>query len=246
MEKYKQRLTDCESKLAELGKIVSQSLKGKQNEPISSHFVGFEKEQGIIPLDEYDTFRFIQFKNVDYQRDGQLLQNRTVYCLLNPPIEFIDIFRELEVDRHNSTILIDLNGGVLDEVENYDIFVIMKVRDRSIGYTRYYGNNPRIEIYKQVDYAHAKEMKKILSNRIFECCDNIFGKTTLRVDFKNAYAIPPHVHTYITPFENADVEYRIKQLSTKFIEWEIIYGKGGTDVHKDACLHWFVEGVVEN
>ena len=248
MERFKQKIFDLENKVDEIEKKLEKTFQGDTEKRNSIHYVGFEKEQGEIQLDEYDTFRFIQFKNIDFVgNETGHMQNRTVYCLLNPTLSIKEI---CEIDTRNNfyTIFIDFAGNI-DDLENenttFDIYQTDIIKDKSQGYTKYYGGNPRLSVQRKLPQNKAREVKKELSSRIFEICDDTFGKTTIRISFKNQYTICPHVQTYITPFENVNISHQIKSITKKYVEWEFIYGKNGSEVSKNACFHWFVQGNIE-
>ena len=103
-------------------------------------------------------------------------------------------------------------------------------------------------------------VKKMLSSKVWEIKDtnsnanpatknwdrwNPFTQT-ITVDFKNTYKLLPHVSTYITPFTDANITVKIKELTKKKVVFTMSYGEDDNlDVPSNACLHWLVSGMVE-
>jgi len=270
MEKFKERILNLEKNVVDLNSRVS-SIQGTTISVHPSHYSVYDKEQGEIPLDEFDTFRFMRCGNAMdvMQSNGQPFKSmKPMYKLINPPKELRSYIKSNAISsiyqwsqssqhyitnldqelKNRSDILLSFSTNNESEIEQceFEIYIFPNRGSRSIGS---HGFNIR----------NSSDVKKMLSLKVWEISatsnsdssDNNWHRwipftQTITVNFKNTYKLLPHVSAYITPFSEANISFTIKELTKKKVVFTMSYGEDDNlDVPANACLHWLVNGMVE-
>jgi hypothetical protein len=250
MEKFKERILNLEKNFEQLNSTV-KSIKGSTISVHPSHYSVYDKEQGETPLDEFDTFRFIKFNADDmHMRNSEngnpyQIQN-PLYKLINPSKDLLPYIKNglnqvcpslnntTIIDRLNiySHILLSFSTMNENDFENSDFEMYLFP-----NHCKYGNSGFKIIV--------SNDIKKILDCKVWEFKPNYGFIQDITVDFKNTYKLLPHVSAYITPFTDANISVKIKELTTKKVVFTMTYGeRDNLDVPNSACLHWLVNGMV--
>ena len=84
MDKFKERILNLEKKVVDLDTKVG-SIQGTTISVHPSHYSVYDKEQGEIPLDEFDTFRFMRCGDKMRDNNSGHVFSKPAYKLINPP-----------------------------------------------------------------------------------------------------------------------------------------------------------------
>jgi len=284
MEKFKERILNLEKNVVDLNSRVS-SIQGTTISVHPSHYSVYDKEQGEISLDEFDTFRFVRVGNdIRNAQTGQTYPS-FMYKLINPPKELRSHVRSIARQiwpSHNSDqfdaefknysdILLSFPTTNENEFEHsdFDLYISQSLSNHQGWPGDWQEKIKKNEKICPTRSAHrimnSSDVKKILSSKVWEFKDLICRQGTWRingingnlyfweaftqditVNFKNTYKLLPHVSAYITPFTDANITVRIKELTKKKVVFTMSYGEDDNlDVPDKACLHWLVNGMVE-
>lgn len=250
MEKFKERILNLEKNFEQINSTV-KSIKGSTISVHPSHYSVYDKEQGETPLDEFDTFRFVKF-NAD--KSFRNSENGTPYQIHNPLYKLINPSKEILIYIKNGFSQVfpsQNNEQIISELKNYSYILLSFSTMNENDF-----ENSDFETYvypsrecRSLPYAYkikiSPDVKKILDCKVWEIKHNYGFTQDITVDFKNTYKLLPHVSAYITPFTDANISVKIKELTTKKVVFTMTYGEDDNlDVPNSACLHWLVNGMV--
>ena len=259
MDSFKQRFFTLEEKVSELSKII---LNANSSKP-EVHYTSIDKEQGAIALNEFDTFRFV--RAVDWLVTEYIMLsgswkhgvscNADVYFLTNPTQEirdYVEIVAGHPIDFTKYTICFKYSGNKV-EFEK-------ALTQKEIGefYLFWYQGGP---CYGKLSMI--KDLRKEFEKKLFEIETMPIQKTTrhtaydmilnefiygmnfsamVTIDFKNSYAMLPHLSYYLTPINNDSLKVSLKSLTNFQAIFELRYGI--KSVPNDAIFNWMIQGIV--
>lgn len=259
MDNFKQRFFTLEEKVNELSKIILNPDISKAE----IHYTSTDKEQGAIALNEFDTFRFVRANNWFVTEYSMLSGswkhgvscNSDVYFLINPTQEirdYVKIIAGYPVDLSKYTICFKFSGGK-KEFER-----ALTQKEITDFYLFWYQGGP---CYGKLSMI--KDLRKEFETKLFEIetlpsqkinrhtpydtilSDFVHGmnfSAILTVDFKNIYAMLPHMSYYLTPLNNDSLKLSLKSLTNTQATFELKYGI--KPVPSDATFNWMISGVV--
>jgi hypothetical protein len=259
MDSFKQRLNILEQKTKALELNLCMSHE-TENE---IHIQDINKEMGVIPLNEFDTFRFVraenwlmpEFTKTDGAWKHGIVSNAPLYFLTNPTKEIkelVDLTVGQKVDFTTHTICFKYHG------EKTSFEAILTDKKLTEFYLFWYQGGPcygKLSIlqplYKILD-SKPFEIEEFPKQKLsknppydFILSDFIHGmnyKANLTIDFKNNYGLLPHVSYFFTPLDIKTLKVTLKSLTTKQAIFELKYGTELVDT--STQFHWMVSGLV--
>jgi hypothetical protein len=260
MDSYKQRILTLEKRVEEL----ESSLNKSHNLKDEVQHVSIDKEMGVIPLNEFDTYRFVrvrdwlmpEFTKTNGTWKHGMVTNTNLYFLTNPTQEIkelIEMTLGYKINFSRQLICFKFLGAkedFEDEVTNKKFLEL---------YLFWYQGGPcygKINIiqplysefdkkaFEIIDLPHTKPTKDTPYDLILY--DFISGNNfsaTMTVDFKNTYLLLPHVCFFLTPIPSSSIQVRLIEVSTTQAVFEFKYGK--ELVPTTTQFHWLANGSVQ-
>jgi hypothetical protein len=257
MDSFKERLGLLEKRT----KNLEVNLCKSHETDTEIHVSSIDKEQGVIPINELDTFRFVRAENwlmPEFTKsDGTwkhgMVSNATLYFLTNPTQEIKELVEHSLHQKINFTNHIICFKYYGEKTTFESMITDKKLVD---FYIFWYQGGPcygRISILQTLYSAlnskpfEIEELPKqkssknppydfILSNFI----NGMNYKANLTIDFKNTYDLLPHVSFFLTPLDINTLKISLKSLTTKQAVFELSYGCGL--VYTSTQFHWMVSG----
>lgn len=256
MDSYKQRILTLEKKVEDLEAALNKSHNLKDE----IQHVSIDKEQGVIPLNEFDTYRFVracdwlmpEFTRTNGAWKHGMVTNTNLYFLINPTDEIkelIELTVGYKVNFSRQLIAFKYLGSneeFEDDVSNkkiVDLYLFWYQGGPCYGkiniiqplYTEF--NKKAFEI---INLPHQKSNKHTPYD--FILYDFIKGNqftATMTVDFKNTYSLLPHISFFLTPISSC-IQASIVSLTTTQAVFEFKYGKDL--VPTTTQFHWLANG----
>jgi len=259
MDSFKKRFFTLEEKVNELSKIV---LNANTSKP-EIHYTSIDKEQGIIALNEFDTFRFVratdwlltEYVMLSGSWKHGISCNADIYFLTNPTQEirdYVEIIAGQPIDFTKYTLCFKYSGDKADFER--------ALTQKEIGdfYLFWHHGGP---CYGKLSMI--KDLRKEFETKLFEIetmpslkisrhtaydiilSDFINGmnfSAMITIDFKNSYVMLPHISFYITPLNTDSLKVSLKSLTNKQATFELKYGV--KPVPNDAVFNWMINGIV--
>jgi len=257
MDSYKQRILTLESRVDDLELALNKSHNLKNE----IQHVSIDKEQGIIPLNEFDTYRFVrardwsmpEFTRTNGAWKHGMVTNTNLYFLTNPTQEIKEIVETLVGYKINFSkqLLAFKYLGVKEDFED----IVSNKRFVDLYLFWYQGGpcygkfNITLPLYNEfdkkpfeiIDLPHQKSNKDTPYDLILY--DFIKGNNftaTMTVDFKNKYNLLPHLSFFLTPMPSSCIQVSIVSLTTTYVIFEFKYGK--ELVPTTTQFHWLANG----
>jgi len=257
MDPYKQRVLTLEKRVneLELALIKSHNLKDE------IQFVSSDKEQGVIPLNEFDTYRFVRVKEwlmpEFIKANGSwkhgVVTNTNLYFLINPTKEIkelIEMTVGYKINFAKQLICFKFlgpKGDFEDEITNKrftDIYLFWYQGGPCYGKV-----NIIAPLYKEFD-KKAFEIEDLPYSKptkdtpydllLFEFINRNNYSASMTVDFKNTYSLLPHMSFFLTPIPSSNISVSLTALTTTFATFEFKYGK--EVVPMNTQFHWMANG----
>ena len=258
MDSIKDRFFALDSRITALEETVG-SLQKPSDE---IHIVSSDREQGEVPLNEFDTFRFVRGSKwpiTEYTKlNGRWIHGMTcisdVYFLMNPTVEIkeqVEIITGQPINFSKYILCFKYSGKKEDfesalhnnEIQNFYMF--------------WYQGGPcygKIKLLQNLKIAMQKKCFEIETLQIENPTKNIaydlllkeyidgnFFSATLTVVFKTKYSLVPHVSYFLSPLETKAIQVSLKSLTHTQAVFEFKYGK--QDIPITTVFHWMVQGM---
>lgn len=259
METFKQRFYSLESEV----KALTKTLHKTRELESEVHYLSPGMEQGVIPLDDFDTFRFIHTKNWLFtefiQIDGTWRQSMScksnVFFLVNPTNEikeYVELIAGHKINFSKNTICFKYQG---DKASFEEAFTNKEITE---FYLFWYQGGPCYGKYSLI-----RDLRDEVNNKVFEIevlnhdritnhtqydlllykfMDDMKFSATLTVDFKEKFLLLPHVSFFITPLDQKFIKASIKELTELKVTFEILYGR--ETIPTSTQFHWLANGTV--
>ena len=257
MEAIKQRLYSLEENYKVLTDMIHKSAS-LENE---IHYVTSSMEQGIMPLEDFDTFRYVHVKDwlfTEFIQNGGIWRrgishNADIYFLMNPTDEVKQLVEQIagyKINFTKHTICFKYSGIKKDFEMDFTNKMISSL------YLFWYQGGP---CYGKLSLT--REIRMAINSKIFEVeefisdlpvksrtCDMSLYKfmneknftASLTVDFKVPFILPPHVSFFITPLDLKSIEARVKKITETQVVFEFSYGRDL--IPMTTNFHWLVQG----
>ena len=253
MESFKERLSLLEKKT----KALEINLCKSYETETEIHVTSIDKEMGVIPINELDTFRFVRAENwlmPEFTKsDGSwkhgMVSNATLYFLTNPTQEIKELVELTLHQKINFTTHI-ICFKYYGEKKTFESMI----SDKKLVefYIFWYQGGPcygkasilqplyiilNSKPFEIEDLPKQKPSKNppydfILSDFI----EGMNYKANLTVDFKNTYNLLPHLSFFLTPLNSQSLSISLKNLTTRQAIFELKYGKDV--VPTNTQFHW--------
>lgn len=259
MDSFKQRLAILEEKTRTLELNMCKSHE-TENE---IHVQGIDKEMGVIPLNEFDTLRFVhahdwlmpEYTRVDGSWKYGVVSRANLYFLANPTQEIKEVV-ELSLGQKLNFATHTLCFKYYGEKTSFESMLVdRKLKDLYIFWYQggpCYGKIPIVQQlytllnckpFEIVDIHKHKPAKNppydfILSDFI----NGMNYSAKLIVDLKNPYKLLPHISFFLYPLDITSLRVVLKSLSPQQAVFELSYGKA--HVPTSTQFHWMVSGSV--
>jgi len=259
MDPYKQRVLTLETRVEELERALNKSHNLKDD----IQYVSIDKEQGVIALNEFDTYRFVrvrdwlmpEFTKTNGSWKHGMVTNTVLYFLTNPTQEIkelVELTLGYKVNFSRQLIAFKFVGSKEDFE---DAVSSKKFLDLYIFWYQggpCYGKVTIIQplyaefdkkAFEIIDLPHQKPTKDTPYDLILY--DFIKGNNftaTMTVDFKNTYNLLPHISFFLTPIPSASIKASLLSLTTTQAVFEFKYGK--ELVPTNIQFHWLANGCV--
>ena len=259
MDSFKQRLSllEARTKALELNLCISHETEKE------IHIQDINKEMGVIPLNEFDTFRFVraedwlmpEFTKADGTWKHGIVTKATLYFLINPTQEVKELV-ELAVGQKINFLTHTICFKYYGEQTTFeDMITNKKLVDFYLFWYQggpCYGrisilqplyavlNSKPFEIENMPTHKDSKNPPYDFILSEFITGTNYTAKLT--IDFKNRYALLPHMSFFLTPLDIKTIKVTLKSLTPKQAIFELRYGAGF--VHTSTQLHWMSSGLV--
>lgn len=259
MDSFKQRLNLLEerTKALELNLCVSHETDKE------IHIQDINKEMGVIPLNEFDTFRFVraedwlmpEFTKADGSWKHGIVTKATIYFLINPTQEvkeFVELSAGQKINFTTHTICFKYYG---EETSFESMITNKKLTELYLLWHQggpCYGKLSILQPLYSVLNSKAFEIEDMPPHKPsknppydFILSDFIHGTNytgKLTIDFKNRFRLLPHMSFFLTPLDTKTIKVSLKSLTTKQAVFELRYGAGC--VHTSTQFHWMASGCV--
>jgi len=260
MDSFKERLSALEQRTRELEVNLCKSHETEKE----IHVRDIDSEQGVVPLNEFDTFRFIRVENwlmPEYTKsDGHwkhgMVSNATLYFLINPTQEVKELVEHVTQQKINfSTHTICFK--YYDDKSTFESMITdKKFTDFYIFWYQggpCYGKLPLVQplyavlnqkAFEIEDLPKQKLSRNIQYDFILSDFANVMNYSAeLAIDFKNNYSLLPHVSFFITPLHTKSIEVTLKTLTPQQAIFKLKYGKPA--IETTTQFHWLASGSIQ-
>lgn len=260
MDSIKDKFFALDTRIKQLEELIG-SLERNQDEV---HIVSSDKEQGEIPLNEFDTFRFARGEKwpiTEYMKLNNswvhgMKCTSDIYFLINPTVELreqIEVLTGHSVNFSKYVICFKFAGT------KHDFESAMYNHDIKDFFLFWYQGGP---CYGRMKLSNA--MYKELQSKNFEMetmaleappshhigydmilkehMNGMKFSATLTIVFKNKYALVPHISYFISPIHMKSIQIHLKCLTNTHAIFEFKYGK--EMIPPLTVLHWMAQGVL--
>ena len=259
MESFKERLVLLEERT----KTLEVNLCKSHETDSEIHLSSIDKEQGVIPLNEFDTFRFVRAENwimPEFTKsDGNwkhgMVSNATIYFLTNPSQEIKELV-ELSVGQKINFSKYIICFKYYDEKTTFESMITNKKLTEF--YLFWYQGGPcygTVSIIQPLYSAFNNKpfeiedlpKQKLDKNTsydliLYDFIREMNFKANLTIDFKNPYKLIPHISFFLTPLDIKSLIVSLKSLSPQQAVFELKYGKDCVPI--TTQFHWLVTGSV--
>jgi hypothetical protein len=250
----KERFFTLEKKVNELVTMVHNTQETEKDIQVAS----IDKEQGVIPLDEFDTFRFVRVPKCsvrEYLRVNKIWQHGIVYSsdmyfLMNPTEElkeYVNMILGYKLDYTKYKICFKYcgqKGNFEKDLQNKEINEL---------YIFWYQGGccfGRLSLIKEVRKeleskffeieTHNIKVSKEFDLLLNKYIDGMNFSATITVEFKNKYKLLPHVSWFLTPLNVDSLKVSINSLTENQVTFNLLYGK--KSVPENTFFHWMANG----
>ena len=260
MDSFKERLTTLEKKIKnlELNLCISHETETE------IHVASIDKEMGVIPINELDTFRFVlaenwlmpEFSKSDGSWKHGMISNANLYFLINPTQEIKELVEYSLNQKINFSTHVICFKYYGEKTTFESMITDKKIVDFYIFWYQggpCYGRILMVQPLYMVLNSKPFEIEELPKQKItknmpydfiiFEFMNGINYKANLTVDFKNTYTLLPHISFFLTPFTTSSLKVSLKSLTTRQAVFELKYGKDL--VETTTQFHWMASGSIQ-
>jgi hypothetical protein len=259
MESFKERLNNLE----ERARALEINLCKSHETDKEIHVNSIDKEQGVIPLNEFDTFRFAraeewlmpEFTKFDGNWKHGVVSNTNIYFLINPTQEVKDIV-ELslgnKINFENHIICFKYSG----ESKSFESMITDKlIKDFYIFWYQGGACYGKVSIIQSLYFllnSKPFEIENIPKQKasknipydlvLYSFINKLMYSARLTIDFKNNYSFLPHLSFFLTALDIKSIEVTLKNLTPQQAIFELRYGK--EIIPTTTQFHWMATGAI--
>ena len=257
MEPFKLRLSVLEEKM----KLLETSLCASHETDREIHVSSIDKEQGVIPLNEFDTYRFVKAEDwlmPEFTRSNGtwkhgMVSKATLYFLVNPTQEIkelVELLLNQKINFTNHVIAFKYYGDDFESMitnKKFNDFYIFWYQGGPC-----YGKLSMLEPVYNILNSKPFEIETLPKQKLsknppydFILSDFIQAMSysaNLTIDFKNPYNLLPHITFFLYPLDTKSIKVSLKSLSPQKAVFTLTYGKAY--VSTSTQFHWMVHGSV--
>jgi hypothetical protein len=232
MEAFKRSILQLFPKVDGLEARV-QALEGSKPSYECQYRTG-TGECGEIPLDDFDTFRFLFSGKTPYPGTTSATPDGYLYILQNPTPDLIAEVR-LQTPTQSSP-----------EIRIYSRTPPEKFQDCDGTVFAHNLNNGQYNPLNLTNALKGKFAEKFFEVAAYTGTHQTFPFTrTIEIPFQHTYSILPHVQYFITPLEGLKLSFRLSEITRKGCKFHVTYGGHSESILTTGVLHWQVQGIVE-
>jgi len=260
MDSIKDRFFALDDRITALEETVGNLQKPSDE----IHLVSYDREQGEIPLNEFDTFRFVkgtkwpmtEYTKLNGRWINGIVSTSNIYFLLNPTIEIkeqIELITGHSVNFSKYTICFKYSGKMEDfesaiyKNEIQDFYLFWYQGGPCYGRLKLLQNlkNSLQKKNFEIESFHVDNPTKHIPYDVFlkEYSDGMKFSATLTVVFKNKYSLVPHISYFISPIQKNNIQVSLKSLILTQAVFEFKYGK--EDIPTTTVFHWMLQGMLQ-
>jgi hypothetical protein len=224
-----------------------------------------QQESGVLPLDEFDTFRivyvpdwtineFTRTQHRMWQRGPQLPAD--LYFLENPTDQLkeqIELQLGQPIDWSLDTVVFRHTGPrsqfrkAMEQKQIHDFYLYWRAGQEIYGKLKLMPTMRELILSKSFEIEELPEQATknpmFFNRHLKQFIQQKAYSATITVDFETPFVSAPHIHWFTTPLQFSAMHISLQQVTPKQAIFEFKYGKDYVPL--DTKLHWLATGPIK-